>query len=1037
MMKPIPIQLILSLLLSILMATSAGAATPDFEQDVAPILNRYCVGCHASDGAEADLALDTFAALQRGGKNGSTIDAAQPDKSLLLRRILDPELPMPPEDEEQPTKGELAILKAWLLAGAKGPARNADQRVIEFDEVAASSAAKPVTAIAFGGQGEGNIVVNDLGLCVGIEVKSKGGFLQGPANNNNPKDLAPFKFMLSNTANEFVLATVPNPVNVVGPLKLPVRYTGKDPENDLSVTYGDGQSKIRLADYRVGSGGIAVARFGEIDFFRSMSDPQAALQFKTPGKVNSMQFSSDGASLVAASGVAGLRGEVIKWDVISGKVLQRYQGHSDTVYAVDISNDGKLVATGSYDRKIIIWNAASGEQVRTLSGHNGAICDLAFSPDAKVLCSSSADATVKIWNVATGERLDTLSQPQKEQYTVDISPDGKFVVAGGEDNRIRMWRLVSIDTPQINPIVHACFAHEGAVEQLRYSASGKYIISSSSDQTVKVWSTELDLLNSYDIPVATTEALGVSPDQVIAIGTVGGKVKTMPLQTNVERDQQPVLAAGKKTRPAEADNREYDESEPNDRTLNAQPIVIPATVQGSIHGGAKRDGEPADQDVYQFKAKAGEEWIFEVRAAREKSPLDSHLAILDSMGQPVPRVQLRAVRDTYFTFRGKDSSTTGDFRLHNWEEMTLNQYLYASGEVVRLYHYPRGPDSGFNVYPNFGKRRGYFDTTPLAHALHEPAYIVEPHPVGEELPPNGLPVFTLNYENDDDSQRRLGADSRMTFVAPADGDYFVSVRDVRGQQGEDFTYSLVVRPPQPNFKCKVLDSNPKVAAGTGRKFGVEAERVDGFDGPIEIEISGLPEGFYVPGPLQIEPGHDRLWATLWAEPDAKTPDKDALEKIELFATAQIDGKSVRQSIGSLGKIEVSESPKLLVQLIPDHETEAPDDRYPVVELKAGTTTTATIRITRQDHEGRVGFGNESGAVNAPHGVYVDNIGLNGVLIVEGQDERQFFITAESWVKPVERVIFVEAGEAGKPTSNPVLLRVLPPDQPNAGEQASR
>ena len=85
-MKPVPIQLILSLLLSILMATSAGAATPDFEQDVAPILNRYCVGCHASDGAEADLALDTFAALQRGGKNGSTIDAAQPDKSLLLRR---------------------------------------------------------------------------------------------------------------------------------------------------------------------------------------------------------------------------------------------------------------------------------------------------------------------------------------------------------------------------------------------------------------------------------------------------------------------------------------------------------------------------------------------------------------------------------------------------------------------------------------------------------------------------------------------------------------------------------------------------------------------------------------------------------------------------------------------------------------------------------------------------------------------------------------------------------------------------------------
>ena len=76
-------------------------------------------------------------------------------------------------------------------------------------------------------------------------------------------------------------------------------------------------------------------------------------------------------------------------------------------------------------------------------------------------------------------------------------------------------------------------------------------------------------------------------------------------------------------------------------------------------------------------------------------------------------------------------------------------------------------------------------------------------------------------------------------------------------------------------------------------------------------------------------------------------------------------------------------------------------------------------------------------VNAPHGVYVDNIGLNGVLIVEGQDERQIFITAEPWVKAMERVIFVESGEAGRPTSNPVILRILPSEIPGEADQASR
>ena len=117
---------------------------------------------------------------------------------------------------------------------------------------------------------------------------------------------------------------------------------------------------------------------------------------------------------------------------------------------------------------------------------------------------------------------------------------------------------------------------------------------------------------------------------------------------------------------------------------------------------------------------------------------------------------------------------------------------------------------------------------------HEPAYIVEPHPPGVELPPNGLPVFELNYENDDDSQRVLGDDSRLTFVAPATGKYIVAIRDVRGHQGEDFKYTLMARIPEPNFKAKLLDKNPKVGKGSGKKFGIEVERIDGYRGPIDV-----------------------------------------------------------------------------------------------------------------------------------------------------------------------------------------------------------
>ena len=87
------------------------------------------------------------------------------------------------------------------------------------------------------------------------------------------------------------------------------------------------------------------------------------------------------------------------------------------------------------------------------------------------------------------------------------------------------------------------------------------------------------------------------------------------------------------------------------------------------------------------------------------------------------------------TSRSGEKTTTesGDFRVFNWQEMKLDEYLYSNGEVVKLWLYPRGPDSGFVAYPGQGSRWGYFDTTPLSHALGEPCYIVEPHPPGTKL----------------------------------------------------------------------------------------------------------------------------------------------------------------------------------------------------------------------------------------------------------------------------------------------------------------
>ena len=236
-----------------------------------------------------------------------------------------------------------------------------------------------------------------------------------------------------------------------------------------------------------------------------------------------------------------------------------------------------------------------------------------------------------------------------------------------------------------------------------------------------------------------------------------------------------------------ASMHELTETEPNDSPAEAPLVEVPASIKGITH---QQTGNTPDTDLVRIKATAGQTLLIEVRAARDKSPLDSIVDVLTATGQPVLQTRLQAVRDSWFTFRGKDSDTSDDFRMFNWQEMELNEYLYADGEVVRLWLYPRGPDSGFKVYPGFGQRQTWFNTTPSTHPLQGPAFIVVPHAPDAVLRDTGLPVFPIYAENDDDPQRQWGADSRLMFTAPATGEYLVRLRDARGFQGPDYSWKI-------------------------------------------------------------------------------------------------------------------------------------------------------------------------------------------------------------------------------------------------------
>ncbi|MBD3675568.1 MAG: hypothetical protein HUJ26_18815 [Planctomycetaceae bacterium] len=747
---------------------------------------------------------------------------------------------------------------------------------------------------------------------------------------------------------------------------------------------------------------MAVGRYGSVEVYTLPDQKLVQTLDGMTGNVNDVGFSADGEILFAAAGEPGLYGQLGLFSTDTWKPLNLLEGHADSMYAADISPEDKIIATGSYDQTIILWDLKTGELLNTLTGHNGPVYDLEYHPDMPILASASGDRTVKLWDVTTGKRLDTLNEPEKEQYTVSFSPDGKHLAAAGVDRRIRVWKITQQGQEGSNPILYSRFAHEKPIVRVVFSPDGAILASAGEDLVLKLWETvgftQTGILEQQpDWPAGVSFTPG---SDALVVGRMNGTLTSYVMRPEYRKDantEEPVfLVTAPETIPdvpmPDEGLKPVAEMEPNNRREEAQTLNIPAKVEGIL---LPAEGFSEDVDLYRFSAKAGQSWVIETNAEQSQSPADTVIDVFHADGEPVLRYLLQAVRESYINFRGLSSSEL-QVRVKGWEEMGLNQYLYMNGEIGRIVRMPKGPDSGFLLYGD-GERRAYFDTTAVTHANEETVYIVEAYPPGTELVDNGLPVFPLYYRNDDDGRRKLGKDSRLMFTAPQDGDYLVRVRDTRGFGGSDYKYSLTIRPPQPGFSISISGRGATVKKGGGVKLTFKADRHDDFEAAIQLSLKNLPEGYSIPETLVIEEGHTSAEAVLTASRDAEPVDADRWNEVEV--TAMEVGAEEKQNIDNLGHIKLTDAPKAVLRLL------MPDGSTSGLQLKPGGRVQAVLKVDRAE-----GFNGElkCDVHNLPHGVIVDNLGLNGVMIREGENQRMIFISAEDWVQPMTRPIFASA-----------------------------
>lgn len=262
------------------------------------------------------------------------------------------------------------------------------------------------------------------------------------------------------------------------------------------------------------------------------------------------------------------------------------------------------------------------------------------------------------------------------------------------------------------------------------------------------------------------------------------------------------------------------------------------------------------------------------------------------------------------------------------------------------------------------------------------------------------------------------------WKAPADGTYFLEIRDVHLRGGDDFVYFLKVQEATPDFEL-VLDSDKTwLSPGTSAAIFARVVRKNGFDGEVQLHVEGLPPGVTAScGRILAGKGEDGC-IILEAEPGAEM----AAANITIYGTATHVGPSVPD-----GRESGTDSPawELRTTAQPMQETYMPGggrNHWPVemhtvaigapsdiravnlsthdITLKPGESVTIDVEIERAE-----GFDNNvtldllfqhlssKFAVTLPEGVTIDG-GKSKTLLTGGETQGSITLVAAGNAPPV-------------------------------------
>ena len=198
---------------------------------------------------------------------------------------------------------------------------------------------------------------------------------------------------------------------------------------------------------------------------------------KTDYRYSSACFTRDGKRVIGTSGATALM-----FDATTGTQVGKPMIHADPIYRMQVSPDGRKLATASWNGTARVWDLATCEPKTPLLRHTKRLHGVAFSPDNRLLATASEDATARIWDSETGEPKSPPLRHDADVLSVAFSGNSRALLTAAADGTARLWSTDDGHALWPDPI-----RHKGIVWSAQFDPAGQRIVTASADKSARVW----------------------------------------------------------------------------------------------------------------------------------------------------------------------------------------------------------------------------------------------------------------------------------------------------------------------------------------------------------------------------------------------------------------------------------------------------------------------------------------------------------------------------------------------------------------------